>query len=102
MQEYIIKRTAHPVATGGSPIVTWLPNQLDAVLQQMITTDSVIDRNALQPQHRVMVEEIALRAEAQQRVLKREVAKLSQERGANAVENDAVERSGAASYAATA
>ena len=26
-REYILKRTAHPVATGGSPIVTWLPNQ---------------------------------------------------------------------------
>lgn len=101
-KEYIIKRTAHPVATGGSPIVTWLPNQLDAVLQQMMLTEAGIDRNALLPQHRVMVEEIALRAEAQQRVLVREVAKLSSERGANAVENDAVERSGAASYAATA
>lgn len=34
-KEYILKRTAHPTATGGSPIVTWLPNQLQAVLQEM-------------------------------------------------------------------
>lgn len=26
-REYILKKTSHPVATGGSPIVTWLPNQ---------------------------------------------------------------------------
>ncbi|KPI34506.1 Indoleamine 2,3-dioxygenase 1 [Cyphellophora attinorum] len=32
-REYIIKRTAHPTATGGSPIVTWLPNQLMAVMK---------------------------------------------------------------------
>ncbi|KAF2086800.1 IDO-domain-containing protein [Saccharata proteae CBS 121410] len=36
-REYILKNTAHPTATGGSPIVTWLPNQLQAVLAQMTT-----------------------------------------------------------------
>lgn len=35
-REYILKRTAHPTATGGSPIVTWLPNQLEAVLEEMV------------------------------------------------------------------
>lgn len=34
-REYILKKTNHPVATGGSPIVTWLPNQLGAVLDAM-------------------------------------------------------------------
>ncbi|KAH0559781.1 hypothetical protein GP486_003697 [Trichoglossum hirsutum] len=34
-REYILKRTSHPTATGGSPIVTWLPNQLQAVLDLM-------------------------------------------------------------------
>ncbi|EAS29057.3 indoleamine 2,3-dioxygenase [Coccidioides immitis RS] len=37
-REYIIKRTPHPTATGGSPIVTWLPNQLSAVMDLMIST----------------------------------------------------------------
>ncbi|KAK2787465.1 hypothetical protein FQN52_007183 [Onygenales sp. PD_12] len=36
-REYIIKRTPHPTATGGSPIITWLPNQLFAVLELMIS-----------------------------------------------------------------
>jgi indoleamine 2,3-dioxygenase len=31
-KEYILKHTTYPRATGGSPIVTWLPNQLKAVL----------------------------------------------------------------------
>ncbi|KAI5467110.1 indoleamine 2,3-dioxygenase-like protein [Mariannaea sp. PMI_226] len=35
-REYILKRTSHPTATGGSPIVTWLPNQLEAVLEEMV------------------------------------------------------------------
>ncbi|KAI9758712.1 MAG: hypothetical protein M4579_002887 [Chaenotheca gracillima] len=34
-REYILKQTRHPTATGGSPIVTWLPNQLLAVLDLM-------------------------------------------------------------------
>jgi len=34
-REYILKMTKHPTATGGSPIVTWLPNQLEAVLVEM-------------------------------------------------------------------
>ena len=41
-REYIIKRSKHPTATGGSPIVTWLPNQLLAVMeyQSQIYKDS--------------------------------------------------------------
>jgi len=36
-REYIIRRSSHPTATGGSPIVTWLPNQLFAVMDLMTT-----------------------------------------------------------------
>ncbi|KAL9082860.1 MAG: hypothetical protein Q9165_008759 [Trypethelium subeluteriae] len=34
-REYILKHTLHPIATGGSPIITWLPNQLGAVMDLM-------------------------------------------------------------------
>ncbi|KAI5283517.1 hypothetical protein KEM52_003335 [Ascosphaera acerosa] len=37
-REYIIRKTSHPTATGGSPIVTWLPNQLFFVMDLMIET----------------------------------------------------------------
>ena len=40
-REYILKRTSHPTATGGSPIVTWLPNQLFAVLEDMVTINKI-------------------------------------------------------------
>ena len=35
-REFILKQTGHPTATGGSPVVTWLPNQLQAVMQAMV------------------------------------------------------------------
>lgn len=35
-REYILRQTSHPTATGGSPIVTWLPNQLQAVIANMM------------------------------------------------------------------
>lgn len=34
-REYILRRTTHPTATGGSPMVKWLPNQLFAVMDLM-------------------------------------------------------------------
>jgi indoleamine 2,3-dioxygenase len=37
-REYIIRRSKYPTATGGSPIVTWLPNQLFAVMDLMLGT----------------------------------------------------------------
>ena len=36
-REYILRRSSHPTASGGSPIVTWLPNQLFAVMDLMLT-----------------------------------------------------------------
>jgi len=42
-REYILKRTSHPTATGGSPIVTWLPNQLQAVLSEIIALRERMD-----------------------------------------------------------
>lgn len=42
-REYIIKRSSHPTATGGSPIVTWLPNQLIAVMDLMTEVWDKVD-----------------------------------------------------------
>lgn len=35
-KQYIIRQTAYPKATGGSPMATWLPNQLGIILDQVI------------------------------------------------------------------
>lgn len=32
VQRYIMANTKHPTATGGTPIISWLPNQIKAVL----------------------------------------------------------------------
>ncbi|KJZ76326.1 hypothetical protein HIM_04408 [Hirsutella minnesotensis 3608] len=79
-REYILKRTSHPTATGGSPIVTWLPNQLEAVLGEMVR----IHERATAEDARGLgdvcddVMDAALR---QRETLRKEVAKYCAERG---------------------
>ncbi|KAF2840071.1 indoleamine 2,3-dioxygenase gamma type [Patellaria atrata CBS 101060] len=73
-REYILKHTSHPTATGGSPIVTWLPNQLTAVLAQMNQVGSLCgDRSA--------AEVILSTVRIQQETLRKEVQKYGMERG---------------------
>jgi indoleamine 2,3-dioxygenase len=77
-REYILKRTSHPTATGGSPIVTWLPNQLEAVLQEMVTVyDSTKGETGLGK----TVDDIMDMALRQRDTLRKEVEKYCAERG---------------------
>lgn len=93
-REYIIKRTPHPTATGGSPIVTWLPNQLFAVMDLM---ESVYNESGLkriveegheggeslnQSPEVKAVKEIMDNAIMQREKLDKEVKKFCSERGA--------------------
>ncbi|KAF9334475.1 hypothetical protein BG006_002080 [Podila minutissima] len=78
-KEYIIKHTKHPVATGGSPIVTWLPNQLATVLRTMQEVGAKIDMAQLVPENKALVDVLTKRADAQARILDREVADLRKE-----------------------
>ena len=71
-KEYIIKHTSHPVATGGSPIVTWLPNQLAVVLDQTIEFGKL-----MQGDKKPEVDQIINRAILQRNILDREVSHLS-------------------------
>lgn len=48
-KEYIIKHSKHPVATGGSPITTWLPNQLSVVLDSIVEMGNA----AIKAKHKV-------------------------------------------------
>ncbi|KAJ6601219.1 indoleamine 2,3-dioxygenase gamma type [Mycena vulgaris] len=74
-REYILKKTAHPTATGGSPIVTWLPNQLIAVMDEMVNVWEGADRDLDD------CEDLMERAMVQRETLRKEVEKYSQERG---------------------
>lgn len=79
-KEYILKMTSHPTATGGSPIVTWLPNQLTAVLNDMKDIAAKIGEDRLGEECRDILD-LVRRQEA---TLKKEVAKYCEERGETA------------------
>jgi indoleamine 2,3-dioxygenase len=76
-REYILKQTKHPTATGGSPIVTWLPNQLQAVLAQMVVTAGYCGEVK-------GVSDIMEAANHQRETLRKEVSKYCAEREATA------------------
>ncbi|KAI0012385.1 indoleamine 2,3-dioxygenase family protein [Xylariaceae sp. FL0662B] len=83
-REYILKQTSHPTATGGSPIVTWLPNQLQAVLEEMTEIcDSVGARTGL-VELGPGIQDMMDLVERQRQTLRKEVEKYCQERGIRA------------------
>lgn len=79
-REYILKRTSHPTATGGSPIVTWLPNQLEAVLEDMV---NIYERTGKLHENGLgkTCEDIMEAALRQRDSLRKEVDKYCAERG---------------------
>lgn len=80
-KEYIIKYSDHPVATGGSPIVTWLPNQLATVLATMTDVSSSVKKEELSSDDLALFERLTSAAETQHRVLQREVDELKKRFG---------------------
>jgi len=78
-REYILKRTSHPTATGGSPIVTWLPNQLGAVLEGMVEVGKVYEEHGWRMGKDE--DEILELVERQKEGLRKEMEKWCQERG---------------------
>lgn len=78
-REYILKRTTHPTATGGSPIVTWLPNQLTAVMDEMVSLYEAVGGNLGEE-----VEGIMDLVGRQREMLRKEVRKFCEERGVEA------------------
>lgn len=87
-REYIIKRSSHPTATGGSPIVTWLPNQLFAVMEVM---EAVYEESGLKgrvegksedgTEDEKFVRELMENVATQREKLDREVKRYCAERG---------------------
>jgi indoleamine 2,3-dioxygenase len=73
-KEYIIKQSKHSVATGGSPIVTWLPNQLSAVLEAMKDTYQKMKKEFLSKEDRSQMDVLHQRATTQLEQLKKQVA----------------------------
>lgn len=80
-REYILKRTGHPTATGGSPIVTWLPNQLQAVLQEIVDIYRDVNGGECEWDLGEECQNVLDRAGRQKMMLSKEVAKYCAERG---------------------
>lgn len=62
VQKYIMQNTAYPKATGGTPITSWIPNQIKAVLKAMhvlsisLEKDPNWDKNSWQESYNRKVE----------------------------------------------
>jgi len=77
-REYILRQTKYQRATGGSPIVRWLPNQLAAVLEMEA---EVIARVKELGGRGEELEEMEERVHRQKEGLEKEVKKFLEERG---------------------
>lgn len=75
-KEYIMKYSDHPVATGGSPIVTWLPNQLSSVMDLLCQVGETVKVSELDDVHAAIYKGVMETATTQNRILKREVEQL--------------------------
>jgi len=51
VQKYIMKNTKYNIATGGTPITKWIPNQIQAVLKTMY---QIIEKIGLEPDEKYM------------------------------------------------
>ena len=47
VQKYIMANTKYAKATGGTPIISWLPNQMKAVMNEMKNVIKLIGNNKL-------------------------------------------------------
>ncbi|KAJ2993513.1 hypothetical protein HDV02_002277 [Globomyces sp. JEL0801] len=72
-KEYIIKRSNHPKATGGSPMATWLPNQLSVVLDAINQSSDLIATKFSDHPDQKLIQTIKQRAGAQKRILDKDV-----------------------------
>ncbi|EAR86314.2 indoleamine 2,3-dioxygenase family protein (macronuclear) [Tetrahymena thermophila SB210] len=78
-KNYILKHSKHPRATGGTPIITWLPNQLATVMQSIVNIQSFIKEDKLSHENKQLYVELTKKANTQLRILNREVEELKKE-----------------------
>eukprot|EP00835_Amoeboradix_gromovi_P003789 NODE_264_length_12431_cov_0.389556.p2 type:complete len:459 gc:universal NODE_264_length_12431_cov_0.389556:8393-9769(+) len=76
-KEYILKYSNHPVATGGSPIVTWLPNQLSVVLDVIREVCAIVQSKTSDSGILIRLEKHLDKAKVQKRALDKDVESLS-------------------------
>jgi len=81
-KEYIIKHTDYPMATGGTPIIYWLPNQLGGMITIMedIIQNTIGENHAFESsEENELFQTMKTRCKAQLSILNREVEDLSKQ-----------------------
>lgn len=76
VQKYIMANTKYPVATGGTPIISWLPNQIQACLSAMQEIIQFVRKDVLYEQERNLYTEIELRYKQGQSLLDEQLREL--------------------------
>jgi indoleamine 2,3-dioxygenase len=78
VQRYILEQTRYQRATGGTPITTWLPNQIMSCLDYMgDLLDLVSDHvDALEPATRAVFEEVASKQATRRQILEDQMEEL--------------------------
>ncbi len=68
VKQYIINNTKYPRATGGTPITTWLPNQMGACLEQCQVLINSVDKNKLSSEDKT--EFVRIKSEVEEEIVK--------------------------------
>lgn len=76
---YIMNYSKHPLATGGSPIVRWLPNQLLTVIDYIKKYSKEIDPKGLSSEHQYNLNVLYNRAVTDERIIHRQVEERSKQ-----------------------
>lgn len=76
VQKYIMANTKYPVATGGTPIISWLPNQIQACLSAMHTVMQCVQKNTLLEEEKRLYMEIEQRYKQGQNLLTEQLTEL--------------------------
>jgi indoleamine 2,3-dioxygenase len=69
---YIIRKSTHPVATGGSPITTWLPNQLLTVIEFIKNNAKYAMEGEIPSNLQYSLNAIVTRADSDETIIKRQ------------------------------
>lgn len=79
VQKYILAHTRYATATGGTPITTWIPNQIEAALAylQQLIDELAPRRDALSHEARARLDRIAAEQGKRIRILEAQIEELS-------------------------
>lgn len=80
VQKYIMENTKYPKATGGTPIISWIPNQIGACLQAQVDLMKVIDEiyDELDNEIRVLFDDLKKQSVSKCELLRLQIKELNE------------------------